>query len=99
MQQNEAKKVSVRSKKRALEEDEVDQLRRRVRITVSLTRNAGHSRASSIVLNTRVLMQSNCMISSAETALNDVHEGMHSEDPVSQFMRSGRANRLPTKFR
>ena len=99
MQQKEAKKRSVQSKKRALEDDEVDQPQKRVRMSVSLTRNAGDSHASSIRLNTRVLKQSTYIISNAKTALNDIHEGVQSEDPISQFGRSGRAIRLPTRFR
>jgi hypothetical protein len=99
MQQKEAKKRSVQSKKRALKDDGVDQPQKRVRMTVSLTRNAGDSHASSIGLNTRVPKQSTCMISNAKKALNDIHEGVQSEDPISQFGRSGRAIRLPTRFK
>jgi hypothetical protein len=99
LRQKEVKKRGVQSKKRALEEDEVDQPQKRVRLTVSLTRDAGNSRASSIGLNTRVPKQSTYMILNTQTALNDVHKGVQSEDPVSQFGRSGRAIRLPTRFR
>ena len=99
LQQKEAKKRGAQSKKRALKEDEVDQPQKRVRLTVSLTREAGNLRASSIGLNTRVLKQSTCMTTNAQTSLNDVHKGIQSEDPISQFGRSGRAIRLPTRFR
>ena len=54
IQQKEAKKRSVQSKKRVLKDNGVDQPQKRVRITVSLTRNADDSHASSIRLNTRV---------------------------------------------
>ena len=54
LRQKEAKKRGVQLKKQALKEDEVDQPQKRVRMTVSLTRNAGDSHASSIGLNIRV---------------------------------------------
>jgi hypothetical protein len=99
LQQKEAKKRGAQSKKRALEEDEVDQPQKRVRLTVSLTRDAGNLHASSIGLNTRVPKQSTCMTTNTQTVLSDAHKGVQSEDPISQFGRSGRAIRLPTRFR
>jgi hypothetical protein len=98
MRQKEAKEVTVRSEKRALEEDEV-QPQKRVRTTVSLTRNADDSRASSIKVSTRMRRQATGIISNTETAFHGIQEGVQSEGLISQFGRPGRAVRLPTRFR
>ena len=94
-----AKKATVRSKKRSLEEDRVDQPQKRVRTNTSPIRNAGNSRASSTNVNTGMAQRVTRMISNKEEAFHDVQEGPQSEDPISQFGRSGRAIRLPTRFR
>jgi DDE superfamily endonuclease len=96
---NEAKQAAVKSKKRSLEEDEVDQPQKRVRTSASRMRNVGNSRASSIGPNTRTVQQSTRTISNIERSFDAVFEDVQSEDPISRSERSGRAIRLPTRFR
>ena len=62
----EAKKVVIQSKKRSLEEDEVDQPRKRMRTTASRIRNTGNSHASSIEPHIRTVPQSTRTISDIE---------------------------------
>jgi hypothetical protein len=95
----EAKQAIVRSKKRPLEEDEVDRPQKTVRISTSRTRNAGDSRDSSIGRSNRTAQKTPCTASNIEAASSDIHHGLQSEKTISQFGRSGRAIRLPTRFR
>lgn len=53
----EAKKAALKSKKRSLTEDKVDQPRKRIRTTASRTRNVGDSRASSMGSNTKIVQR------------------------------------------
>jgi hypothetical protein len=99
IQLKEAKEATVQSKKRVIEDDEVDQPQKRVRTTASRIRTAVNSRGSSIGPSTRVLKQSIRTIANAKTAANVVNQGVQIEHPISQFGRSGRAVRLPTRFR
>jgi hypothetical protein len=86
-------------KKRSLEDARVDQPRKRVRTNASRTRNLGNSRASSIGVITEIAQQATRTISSFETASSSFYEGMQSDGQLSQFGRSGRTIRLPTRFR
>ena len=99
IQQKEAKKRSVQSKKRVLKDDEGDQPRKRVRITVSLTRNAGDSRDSSVIPNTRMVKQSTRTILDTERSSEVIHQDTQSEELISHSERSRRAVRLLTRFR
>ena len=95
----EAKEANVRVKKRLLEEDGVDRPRKRMRTSASRTPNTSDSRASSIGPSTRVPKKSTRTISNAEIPTNVVNHGVQSEGLISQVGRSGRAVRLPTRFR
>jgi hypothetical protein len=99
IQAKEAKQALVRSKKRSIEEDEVDQPRKRVRTTAPRTRDAGDSHTTSMGLNTGVVQQSSRTISNTERGSAAIDQGIQSEELVSHFGRSGRAIRLPTRFR
>jgi hypothetical protein len=93
------KQATVRSKKRSLEEDEVDQPRKRVRTTASRTRNADNSRDSSIRPHTRIVQQLPRTISDTERGVDAEQKDMQLKDLISYSERSGRAVRLPTRFR
>jgi DDE superfamily endonuclease len=95
----EAKKATVQSRKRLLEEEVVDQPPKRVRTNTSRIRNAGNSRASSTELSTRMAQQITRTISNPENSLGSADEDVQWEYPISRFGRSGRAVQLPTRFR
>ena len=95
----EANQASVRSKKRLLEDDGVDQPQKRVRLCASSTRNAGSSRVSSARAGNRTPQHNTQAVLGVERAFNDLDEGTQSEEAISHIVRSGRAIRLPTRFR
>jgi hypothetical protein len=70
MRVKEMKQAIIRSKKRSLKEDKIDQLRKRVRITASYTRNADNSCDSSIRPYTRIVQQLPYTISDTERGVN-----------------------------
>ena len=95
----EAKLTAVQSKKRSLEEDEVDRPQKRVRTTTSRTRSAAPSRAFSIVRGTRAVQDLACTVSRSDMDRSEQNSPELSEDPILISQRSGRAVRLPTRFR
>ena len=95
----EVKAAAVRPKKRALEEDEVDQSRKRARTDASRTRSVASSRASSVKSNTRIVQRPARTVSDRERSSSTEGKDVLSEDPISHSERSGRAIRLPTRFR
>jgi hypothetical protein len=99
IQAKEAKEIVVQSKKRPLEEDEVEQPQKRPRTNASRVRNADNSRASSIKPNTRVAKQSTRTISGTEKEVEGRDKEFQSEEQFSHSGRSGRSVRLPTRFR
>ena len=99
MRVKETKAAAVQSKKRLLEEDEVDHPRKRVRTTTSRRRNADSTRDSNIGLNTGSVQHSTRAILDQLENASAVRQADHSEDLFSYSGRSGRAVRLPTRFR
>ncbi len=99
IQAKEAKKATVQSRKRSLEEDEVDQPQKRPCTNASRIRSTGNSRASSIQVDTRVAQQSIRTISQSENRSEGVQQEIEVDGQISHSGRSGRAVRLPTRFR
>lgn len=99
IQAKEAKETVVRSKKRPLEEDEIEQPQKRPRTNTSRVRNAGNSRASSIKPDTRIAKQSTRTISTVEKQSEGTGREFQSEEQFSHSGRFGRAVRIPTRFR
>jgi hypothetical protein len=95
----EAKQSIVQLKKRSLEEEGEDRPQKRVRTSASRVRHARNSCASSTILGTRTVQRAPRTMYTVETTSSDSGEGRESEDAISQFGRSGRAIRLPTRFR
>jgi hypothetical protein len=89
----------IRSKKRSFKEDKINQPQKRVRTTVSRTRNADNSRDSSIRPHTGIVQQLPRTISDTERGVNAEQKDMQLKDLISYSERSGRAVRLPTRFR
>ena len=99
IQTREAKLAAVQLKKRSLEEDKVDRPQKKVRTTASHVRSAASSRAPTIVHDTTVGQDLSRSISWSELARSEQGAPELSEDPISVSQRSGRAVRLPTRFR
>ena len=70
-----------------------------MRLTVSLTHNAGNSHDSSMEPNTGVTKQSTRTTSDTERGSEGVGREFQLEELISHSERSGRAVRLPTRFR
>ena len=62
-------------------------------------RNADNLRTSSIRSNTRIVQQSARTISDSEREIDAVYKDMQLEELVSYSGHSGRAIRLPMRFR
>ena len=95
----EAKVAAVQSKKRSLEEDVVEQPRKRVRTNASRVRSAATSHVSSIELDTRTVQDSARTISRTDLNRSGYNTPDLSEGLILTSQRSGRAVRLPTRFR
>ena len=95
----ETKKTAVQSKKRALEEREENQPKKRVRTDPSRSRNAADSHGSRRKLDSTVVDQSSRTIAGAEHVLGGRSGGNESEVSISQSGRMGRTVRLPERFR
>jgi hypothetical protein len=95
----EVKAAIVQLKKRALEEDEVDQPSKRVRTNASRKRNAANSHTSSSKSDCTIVQHSGATNSERNEASNVVHKGRKLEVTILQSGRFGRAVRLPTRFR
>jgi hypothetical protein len=99
IQAKELKAATVRIKKRSLKEDGVDRPQKRVRVNASRTQNAGESSASSIRPATRIAQQSTCTTPESEAGSVGENREVQLEEVISHSGRSGRAVRLPTRFR
>src|ERR1700755_1538132 len=99
MRAKEVKVATVRLKKRALEEDKVDQLSKRARTNASRKRNAANSHTSSSKSDCAIVQHSDATHSEGNGALNIVHEGNTLGVSILQSGRFGRTVRLPTRFR
>ena len=99
MRAKELKQVIVQSKKRSLEEDEVDRPQKRARITTSRIRNAGATPKSTTGPHSRIVQSSARTISSTAESSSNVRVVEQSEGPILHSERSGRAVRLPTRFK
>ena len=95
----EAKLAAAHSKKRSLEEVESSRPRKMVRTDASRIRSAAPSRASSIVRDTRAVQDLARPISRSDLDRSGQNSLELSEDPILISQRSGRAVRLPTRFR
>jgi DDE superfamily endonuclease/Tc5 transposase DNA-binding domain len=95
----EQKKAAVQSKKRSLEQDEVDQPQKRARTTAFRMRYASNSRVSSTKSDSAMTQRTTDRISQAREGLGVVDEAMKVDGPISHSERSGRTIRLPTRFR
>jgi hypothetical protein len=98
-QAKEAKQATAKLQHRSLREETVNQPRERVHKTVSCVGNASNSHDSSMEPNTRIVKQSTRTILNTETISEDVHQDAQSEELILHSERSGRAVRLPTRFR
>ena len=99
IQIKEAKQAAIQSKKRPLEDNKVDQPRKRVHMITSHMCNAEDSHTSSIGPNTKTVKQSSRTISDTERSFDVIGQDKQLEDPILHSGRSGRAIRLPTRFR
>ena len=95
----ELKQNIVQSKKRSLEEDEVDRPQKRARMTASRIRNAGAAPRSTTGSISRVVQPSARTISSPAESSSNVRVAEQLKGPILHSERSGRAVRLPTRFR
>jgi hypothetical protein len=98
-QAKEAKQATAKLKNRSLREETVDQPRERVPITASCVGNTSNSHDSSMEPNTRMVKQSTRIILDTERISEVVHQDTQSEELILHSERSGRAVRLPTRFR
>ena len=99
MRAKKLKEAATQSKKRSLADDAGDRPQKRVRTNASRTRTAPNSRPASSKLDTAIAEHSATPISEEGEAPSVVQKGRKLEVPISQFGRSGRTIRLPTRFR
>jgi hypothetical protein len=93
------KEAALKSKKRPLEVDGVDQPRKTVRTNASRRRTADGSHASSTDPDYEMVEHSATIISEEEELSNVVRRAGNLQVSISHSGRSGRAVRLPTRFR
>ena len=98
-QAKEAKQATAKLQHWSLREETVCQPRERVHKTASYVGNVSNSHDSSMEPNTRIVKQPARAILDTETISEVVHQDAQSEELILHSERSGRAVRLPTRFR